>query len=431
MTAEICVMNKLGVALAADSAISVGDSNSTKIYNSANKVFSINDSIGIMVYGNAHFLGIPWETIINIYKETSLKENFETLETASEAFINFLKENSNLYNEESEFKHNFSIIQYFIEEIVENELSDLIVNGIVTNEDDYEKAREAFKNIISRKKNELENFNSSIPQSNLHDQFIEEYEEMIIHYLKETLYFECDEEIIKLVIDFSFLVMIKEVFLPGFVTGIVITGFGTADFFPKLYEHVISGSFFGNLKVMDRNPIIIGNKYKTATAAIRPFAQEDMVFTFMNGIDEGLLDEIPYMLNQAISMKFEETFFEKLSSSYDSDTINELKISFIDEITKNMQEMVTEFTYENFRMPILKILEDLPKEELASMAETLVNLTSFKRKVSMDVENVGGPIDVALITKGEGFIWIKRKHYFKKDLNQDYYIRKQRRQLDY
>ena len=35
----------------------------------------------------------------------------------------------------------------------------------------------------------------------------------------------------------------------------------------------------------------------------------------------------------------------------------------------------------------------------------------------MDAETVGGPIDVAVISKGDGFVWIKRKHYFKPELN--------------
>lgn len=46
-----------------------------------------------------------------------------------------------------------------------------------------------------------------------------------------------------------------------------------------------------------------------------------------------------------------------------------------------------------------------------------MNLTSMKRRVSADKETVGGPIDVAVISKGDGFIWIKRKHYFKNELN--------------
>ena len=68
----------------------------------------------------------------------------------------------------------------------------------------------------------------------------------------------------------------------------------------------------------------------------------------------------------------------------------------------------------------MSIVDFLPKDELAAMAESLVNLTSFRRHVSLDSETVGGPIDVAVISKGDGFIWIKRKHYFKPELNQNF-----------
>jgi hypothetical protein len=64
---------------------------------------------------------------------------------------------------------------------------------------------------------------------------------------------------------------------------------------------------------------------------------------------------------------------------------------------------------------------NLPKEELAGMAESLVSLTSFKRRVSHDPETVGGPIDVAVISKGDGFIWIKEKHYFDLALNHQFF----------
>jgi hypothetical protein len=33
------------------------------------------------------------------------------------------------------------------------------------------------------------------------------------------------------------------------------------------------------------------------------------------------------------------------------------------------------------------------------------------------METVGGPIDVAVISRGDGFIWIKRKQYFDPNLN--------------
>lgn len=60
---------------------------------------------------------------------------------------------------------------------------------------------------------------------------------------------------------------------------------------------------------------------------------------------------------------------------------------------------------------------NLPKDELAAMAESLVNLTKFRRRVTPERETVGGPIDVAVITKGDGFVWVRRKHYFDPALN--------------
>jgi len=71
--------------------------------------------------------------------------------------------------------------------------------------------------------------------------------------------------------------------------------------------------------------------------------------------------------------------------------------------------------------PVVKVVSVLPKNELAAMAESLVNLTSFKRKVTPESETVGGPIDVAVISKGDGFIWIKRKRYFEAELNPQFF----------
>ena len=65
----------------------------------------------------------------------------------------------------------------------------------------------------------------------------------------------------------------------------------------------------------------------------------------------------------------------------------------------------------------------LSKEDLAELAESLIYLTYLKRRMSGSEESVGGPIDVAIITKGDGFIWIKRKHYFDIKLNQDFTLK--------
>jgi hypothetical protein len=65
----------------------------------------------------------------------------------------------------------------------------------------------------------------------------------------------------------------------------------------------------------------------------------------------------------------------------------------------------------------------LPLDEMADLAETLIDLESLKEKVTRPTESIGGPVDVATITKFDGFVWIKRKHYFEPELNPRYFAR--------
>ena len=49
---------------------------------------------------------------------------------------------------------------------------------------------------------------------------------------------------------------------------------------------------------------------------------------------------------------------------------------------------------------IVHAVEALTISELARVASTLVDLSSFEQQMSLDSETVGGPVDVAVISKG-------------------------------
>ena len=69
MTCEIAVMNKIGIALAADSAVTIGHGD--KIYHHAEKLFPLRSAapVGIMIYGYAEIMAMPWELVINAYSQ--------------------------------------------------------------------------------------------------------------------------------------------------------------------------------------------------------------------------------------------------------------------------------------------------------------------------------------------------------------------------
>lgn len=63
------------------------------------------------------------------------------------------------------------------------------------------------------------------------------------------------------------------------------------------------------------------------------------------------------------------------------------------------------------------VLSAMPFQDAIDLAEFLVELTIKYSRFSSGPQTVGGPIEVAGISKHEGFKWIRRKHYFSRDLN--------------
>jgi hypothetical protein len=89
---------------------------------------------------------------------------------------------------------------------------------------------------------------------------------------------------------------------------------------------------------------------------------------------------------------------------------------------RNWRERMVPLVKSKFQQQIQDMLLLMPKQEMANLAEAMVNLTSVKRKFSAEKETVAGPIDVAVISRSDGFIWVKRKHYSDPELNPRYFV---------
>lgn len=59
----------------------------------------------------------------------------------------------------------------------------------------------------------------------------------------------------------------------------------------------------------------------------------------------------------------------------------------------------------------------MPIQDAIDLADFLVQTTIKYVQYTPGHPTVGGPTDIATITKHEGFKWIKRKHFFNVDLN--------------
>ena len=123
-----------------------------------------------------------------------------------------------------------------------------------------------------------------------------------------------------------------------------------------------------------------------------------------------------------LKMRSAEFFLAFVTSVFDEQmAIGEEKLQMLlENWLDNQREDITD---ENYIAKLVNTVSYLSKEDLADMAESLVRMTYLKRRITSEEESVGGPVDVAEITKGDGFVWLKRKHYFSAELNPHYFER--------
>ncbi len=200
-------------------------------------------------------------------------------------------------------------------------------------------------------------------------------------------------------------------------TGLVIGGFGEQEHFPVVQHIVVCGMYDGILKYEEPRVQTIS---EAKPSYIQSFAETTAVNDFLFGVCDKVLGEVGRavetiraapgrVLRRVTGMRRDKK----------AELIEETEIAS-EEAAKDIEEKIELLIMRRFG-GILDVVEILPLKELAKVASTLVRLSSFEKQLSLEAETVGEPIDVAVISKGDGFIWINRKHYFQAGLNHRYF----------
>ena len=431
MTAEIAILNKTAIALAADSAVTItgGIQGDSKIYNSVNKLFALSkyEPVGIMIYDGATLMGLPWETIIKVYRKQLGSHNFENLEDYAQNFIDFLQ---NFFSEETQTEYVKTLLYgYFYS--LRNQIDEK-VNSYIENNGEINEAQtiSVVEDIVGKeyeKWHKQKTIQSILNDNQFFENFQNKYQSLIYSILDETETLKgmrVSETTINKINQISYYIFSKEILINK--TGLIIAGFGDKEIYPSLLCYEIECVVNNRLKyinITQKSSSIDSNE----SASIIPFAQDDMISTFVEGVDPDLNSFYNYYLKRIIQT-YSGLVLEAVDSLENFPHKSEVKSQLETKLNEINQELVDTYQQDTLKYrkeehinPILNAVEFLPKDELAAMAEALINLTSLKRKVSTVQETVGGPVDVAVISKGDGFIWIKRKHYFKPELNHQFF----------
>ena len=421
MTAEIVIINKNAVALAADSAVTIKNPQTQKVYNTANKLFMLSKyhPVGVMVYGTANFMGVPWETVIKIYRDELSTNSCGHLVEYADGFLSFI-ENSRLLFPEKLQANVFGIMCRYplwgIRNRVDERVKSRIADSGGISDDDVEI-------IVNEVVNE---FTATWAADARLPCFPETFEADLVDTYREIIDFAIKEILVNLPVQplhdqlrqVCALAVTRDRWTPD-SGGFVVAGFGRGDIFPVVRSYGIEAVVRNKLKFAFReaqsNDVNESNR-----SMILPLAQGEIVYRFIQGIDPEYKRELTNFLRSILSVQYPNDVLERVAGNISDTEKTDLRDHLTqlgNGIVENFWEKWTDWEHNKFVGPVLDIVGDLPKDDLAAMAESLVNLTSFKRRISPEMETVGGPIDVAVISKGDGFIWIKRKHYFSKELN--------------
>ena len=326
MTAEVAILNKNAVALAADSAVTLRNPETQKVYNTANKLFMLSKyhPVGIMVYGPASFMGVPWETAIKMFREELQDTNFLHLVGFADSFLTFLEGNLLLFPEAKQsaaFSYACQYPLWTIRNEIDERVKSIITEIGAASDEDVSKAIVETVNEHLKKWSEYRRL-ACFPED--FETQIVANEKQTIDALLETIFGNLPIAEIR---DALFQICAYRItkdwwrFDSG---GVVIAGFGKDDVFPVLYSYGVEDIVRGKLK-RDRRENQSNDVNQSQAATIVPFAQGEIVYRFIQGMDPEYKRELTTFVDNLLSVEYPTGVAERLVGQIPEAGIGNLK----------------------------------------------------------------------------------------------------------
>lgn len=407
MTAEMAIINRTGVALAADSAVTIGRD---RVWKNSNKLFHLAPctDVGIMVFGNGNHCGLPWEVVIKQYRRHIGRKTYAKLTNYTDHFLAFLDSLDAPHPIQSDL-NTYTIMLNIIEEARPSL--------------DKVKGKTAKrKKFISEMASLIETIDESpvIFEDYPRDKYSQKHSGEIRGFLEEKLDILVTKPVLTAMISACYEVT-RRALPAGAETGVVLAGFGDDELLPVVQEICVDGTLDGKVRAWTNR--LRDTNEDDRGGMVMPFAQSDIAHLFIEGLLPEYVDFMARTLKGTLNRKSRELIKDYVPEA--ERVVEEaMQIKANDAMTERFLEQFEKFRRKAFVQPMMQVISSLPKEEMAAVAEALVETTSLRRKMDSRLETVGGPVDVAIISKSDGFVWIKRKHYFDIELNRDFVQRR-------
>lgn len=125
-----------------------------------------------------------------------------------------------------------------------------------------------------------------------------------------------------------------------------------------------------------------------------------------------VMKELPCENNFSIYWFGDIDFLSRFILGFDPDMEVLLKDNGFD---ADLVDEILEISKNNLSIPLG--VSEMPIQDAIDLADFLVDISKKTSRFIPGPQTIGGPTDIAVITKHEGFKWIKRKHYYTQELN--------------
>ncbi len=280
MTAEIAILNKTAVALAADSALTVGYGDELKTYHT-HKLFRLSEvnPVGVMIFNNANLLTASWETIIKEYRKKKGEQTFDHLFDYGNDLLLYLQDNNFFFSsdvQDYQAVRDILLGLIFVRDLIDKGIMSL---GKKVKLADIMNVLQAF---IESTFDALDKAPTPGYPADHKRKVYSRYVgaiELVITQVFQTL--PLTPALRKKLRRIGLLILLAPNKLTGDYTGLVVAGFGEQDLHPSLQAFQIHSVVLGKLRWMTEktHQIKFGQD-----AVIQTFAQKEVVQGFMNGI---------------------------------------------------------------------------------------------------------------------------------------------------
>ena len=203
--------------------------------------------------------------------------------------------------------------------------------------------------------------------------------------------------------DIAIWCVVKDLFLED-VTGLVFSGYGSDERYPVVVTCYMSAIVGGIVK---RGGPTIDAIDGDIRSRIRVFADSEVTNAFIRGIDFNLERRLyggfRVMLHGLVDQLVEALPLPDANAR--ENVRGRFQKDFVPRYFDAFHKMIADYQQQAFINPILRVLEIAAKNELAETARDLVGLNVFKKRITAQKQTVGGAIDVAVISRENGFQW--------------------------